>query len=127
MASNLKMETTVLYETFEVWNIKVVLFFLFEAILAKFWPFFLFLGQKPKNGQKWFKMDKNEKNKTTFIVHTGYNITKVNMFNKWSLIDPWYAIITRGILEHSLSTYLLNFVQKLFQLTEKLFFTNLFW
>ena len=59
-------------------------------------------------------------------LRVGYSITKVNMFNKWSLIDPWYAIITRGILEHSLSTYLLNFVQKLFQLTEKLFFTNLF-
>ena len=62
MAEMKKNKSSFILSTFKVEEIKVVLFFSFEAVLTLFWPFFGFCPIFKKNGQKMVKMAPNEKN-----------------------------------------------------------------
>ena len=70
MASNEKTKTTFTYATFQVWTMKVVLFFKFLFILNPFWPFFAFWPKTQKMAKFWPKWPQIKKNKTTFIIQT---------------------------------------------------------
>ena len=65
----MKNETTLLYRTLKVEELKVVLFFI-SGHFTKFKAIFYFKAYFSKNSQKRVKMAQIRKNKTTFMSST---------------------------------------------------------